>query len=746
VSKSESNYPAHKLEFLALKWAVTEKFKEHLYGREFSVYTDNNPLAYVLSTAKLDATGHRWLAALAAYNFKVLYRPGKSNADADGLSRRPTEERDVLTADMVQAIFQGEGGSEETVNPFVTCLAMCAAAVPLSEEENDLLSNIDWAAEQDKDEAMRRVKELLVGQKLTDSRRRLETPEVRSYLREWDRLNLQDGALFRTRYHRGVNRFQLVMPKAYRQEVMKGLHDDVGHPSVDRTLDMLRDRCYWPGMMDDVQKWVESCARCVCRKTPSNVRGAGLVPIRSSQPMDLVCIDYLTLEPAKGGVENILVITDHFTRYAQAIPTRNQTAKTTARVLFDNFLVHYGFPARIHSDQGRNFESAVIRGLCKIAGIRKSRTTPYHPMGNGMCERFNRTLLGMLGTLTSEQKADWKSHVAPLVHAYNATPHESTKYSPFYLMFGREPRLPVDARLGLPESEVEGGVYVKELRKRLQKAYEIVQRMSEKAGAANKARYDAKVRGAVLAAGDKVLVRLVGVKGKRKLGDQWEEEPSLVVEQPNPEVPVFKVQRENGGKARTLHRNMLLPIGHLRQMAEREVPPARRRVRGVQRPRAASTDSSSDESSSVMFIPVRNTFPTPPSSLESDEQDGNEDVGTEGMGLQNEALGEEEAVVPRQTVVPERQGAAPMGLNVDAEPWHPRPVADDTLNMEEGVRHRPGVAPESATTCVTEDETEQGRRRSARTRKPPERYGVIMPWQMVGAAKIWSPKSRDASS
>ena len=122
--------------------------------------------------------------------------------------------------------------------------------------------------------------------------------------------------------------------------------------------------------------------------------------------MELVCIDFLSLERSKGGQEHILVITDHFTRYAQAFPTRNQLAKTTVSVLFDQFIVHYGFPARIHSDQGRNFESAVIKELCNIAGVQKSRTTPYHPMGNGLVDRFNQTLLNMLGTLQDSQKQD----------------------------------------------------------------------------------------------------------------------------------------------------------------------------------------------------------------------------------------------------------------------------------------------------------------------------------------------------
>ena len=89
LSKTEKNYSAHKLEFFALKWVVTEKFHEYLYGGNFEVYTDNNPLIYVLTTAKLDATGQRWIANLANYNFKIHYRSGKSNIDADALSQIP---------------------------------------------------------------------------------------------------------------------------------------------------------------------------------------------------------------------------------------------------------------------------------------------------------------------------------------------------------------------------------------------------------------------------------------------------------------------------------------------------------------------------------------------------------------------------------------------------------------------------------------------------------------------------------
>ena len=143
----------------------------------------------------------------------------------------------------------------------------------------------------------------------------------------------------------------------------------------------------------------------------------------------------------RGGYENILVITDYYTHFAQAFATKIRTARTTAEVLFDNFIYHYGFPSRLYSDQGRNFESSVIQELCKLGGISKSRTTQYHHRGNGMTERFNSTLLNMLGTLEDKSKENWKAFIPALAHAYNSTKHETTGLTPDFVMFGKHPRL-----------------------------------------------------------------------------------------------------------------------------------------------------------------------------------------------------------------------------------------------------------------------------------------------------------------
>jgi hypothetical protein len=161
----------------------------------------------------------------------------------------------------------------------------------------------------------------------------------------------------------------MVLPPVYRDVVFQGLHDDAGHQGRDRILFLIKSRFYWPGMDKDIEIKVKSCSNCILRKSKCKT-SAELVNIKSSYLFELVCIDYLSLEQSKGGYENILVITDHFTRYAQAIPTRNQMANTTAKCLWENCIQHYSFPTRLHSDQGRNFISKIIVELCKLANIK----------------------------------------------------------------------------------------------------------------------------------------------------------------------------------------------------------------------------------------------------------------------------------------------------------------------------------------------------------------------------------------
>ncbi|XP_053373989.1 uncharacterized protein LOC128546734 [Mercenaria mercenaria] len=284
-------------------------------------------------------------------------------------------------------------------------------------------------------------------------------------------------------------------------------------------------------------------------------------------------MDYLTLEPSRGH-GNILVITDHFTKYALAIPTKNQTAKTTADAFYNHFIVNYGIPTKLHTDQGANFESDLIKELCHITGMRKTRTTPYHAMGNGCTERWNRTLLDMLGTLEPSKKPDWKNYIPSLVYAYNCTKHESTKTTPFELMFGRKPKLPIDAVFETSDIEQPTSKttkdYIQNLKKRMQTTQEIAKKYTDKARAKQKKQYDKKATASRISVGDKVLIKILAFDGKHKIADKFEEEVYEVVEQPRLEIPVFRL-RSKSGIEKVLHRNHLLPIQTTDSESEEEI-------------------------------------------------------------------------------------------------------------------------------------------------------------------------------
>ena len=169
----------------------------------------------------------------------------------------------------------------------------------------------------------------------------------------------------------------------------------------------------------------------------------------SKSPLELVHFDYQCLEPGKDLEENVLVVRDHFTRYAQAYVTRTQTAKTTAKTLWDKFMVHYGLPKKILSDRGWNLESQLVADLCELMGMQKIWTSPYHPQTNDQYERFSSTLINMLGMSAQEKKSEWKNQIRMLVHTYNCTQNTAVGFSPYCLMYGRQPHLPIDVALGL---------------------------------------------------------------------------------------------------------------------------------------------------------------------------------------------------------------------------------------------------------------------------------------------------------
>ena len=146
---------------------------------------------------------------------------------------------------------------------------------------------------------------------------------------------------------------------------------------------------------------------------------------------------------------------------AYAIP--NVEAKTVATKLTDEFFFRFGIPEQLHSDQGKQFESQLLKEVCTILRIDKTRTTPYHPQSDGLIERFNRTQLSMLSTSVDGDPFHWEDHLQKVCMAYNTSIQSSTNFTPFFLMFGREARLPIDMQFDLPESSSSVTDYVASL-------------------------------------------------------------------------------------------------------------------------------------------------------------------------------------------------------------------------------------------------------------------------------------------
>ena len=220
----------------------------------------------------------------------------------------------------------------------------------------------------------------------------------------------------------------------------------MGHQGADRTVSLVHDRFFWPHMQADIELYVTKACTCLKQRKPGHDTRAPLTNI-TTQPFELVSIDFLHLDQCKGGYEYILVIVDHFIRFAQAYATTSKSEKTAANLIFNDYALKFGFPSRIHHDQGGEFQNQLFSQLEKLSGVTGS--TPYHLMGNGQVERMNLTFLQMLKTLTETQKSNWKESLNKLMYAYNCTRCEVTGYSPFYLLYGRSPRLPVDMLFGL---------------------------------------------------------------------------------------------------------------------------------------------------------------------------------------------------------------------------------------------------------------------------------------------------------
>uniref|UniRef100_A0A3B3CH96 Integrase catalytic domain-containing protein n=1 Tax=Oryzias melastigma TaxID=30732 RepID=A0A3B3CH96_ORYME len=197
-------------------------------------------------------------------------------------------------------------------------------------------------------------------------------------------------------------------------------------------------------MLRDIRQWCEQCRACQTRRCPAPKPRAPMGGSSVNRPLQRVAADILELPVTSTGNRYVLVVEDYFTKFVNLYALPNQTAQTVARCLFEDYVLVHGVPETLHTDQGRQFEAEVVQLLCRWMGIKKTRTTPYHPKSDGMVERHNRTLIDQLAKMLLSHGGEWDEFLKVVCFVYNTTKHSSTHFSPFYLMHGREARVPAD--------------------------------------------------------------------------------------------------------------------------------------------------------------------------------------------------------------------------------------------------------------------------------------------------------------
>ena len=335
------------------------------------VFTDNNPLMYMLTTAKLDATGQRWVANLATYNFTIHYRNGKQNIEADALCRI---EQVLINSVLLQAYLEG--------------ISVNDTMIPLSSESEEIhvntlqigsapkMSTDEWAVKQCEDHEIGIIYRLFKGnQHLQCKLKDVENLNSKIILRYKQDLIMKNNLLYQKFQLKNKDSitFQFIVPCNYHKQALTAIHDEFGHLGIDRLTVLLQERFFWPRMNDDICSHIRVSEHCTAYKqTPEQEE---LQPILTSYPLEMIHMDFLSIGQADQSKSlNVLVITDHFTRYAQAVVTQKQTAPIVAKALWKNWLMYYRWPVKILTDRGKSFENKLIHELCKITEVQKLRT------------------------------------------------------------------------------------------------------------------------------------------------------------------------------------------------------------------------------------------------------------------------------------------------------------------------------------------------------------------------------------
>ena len=424
LKPTESRYPVHDRELLAMKYALV-KFRVYLMGEpKFAMYTDHASLRHAVKTPHLSQRMARWLSFFAEYNFVVHYKPGKTNILADALSRRPD--------------FDMQSPDTASCAACRACSSCDAEANAIVRAQSPLPDDIRQAYQDDPD-----CKALLAYFSAPSAKALNALPSRLSS--RIHRYSIADGLLYYTTDPRDISRIVVPLDEDLRTRLLYEFHDSpiAGHLGREKTFLALSRDFYWPHMYKWVRKYVRTCDMCQrVKPSPSSQAPLRSLPVPQDNWVS-VSMDFIFgYPPDKDRNTGIVVFVDRFSKMVHLCPVKETiSAEETARIFIDTIFRHHGMPENIVSDRDPRFTSRFWRSLFQLVGTKLKMSTAAHPETDGQTERVNRVLEDILNSYVRSFN-EWSSFLPLAEFSLNNAVHASTGYTPFFLNSARHPRVP----------------------------------------------------------------------------------------------------------------------------------------------------------------------------------------------------------------------------------------------------------------------------------------------------------------
>jgi hypothetical protein len=519
LNKAERNYSTTEREALAIVYAL-KQFRCYVHGSlNTLVLTDHHSLRFLQTSSNLAGRLARWATLLQEFDFKIEYKPGTMNGDADGLSRS----NPIKTNIMLSAITRNhrliekenkikknknkeENKDQETISENIKKKKK-VTFIDEKEKKDQHMIVVDHVKEhQDKEIIVDKENIVQTNEQIVDKNqiendlftqikekqktdteviKILEELKQKDYINREEKIEtyiIHDDILYKRVIKEDGWKILIYVPSCLRNDVIKLCHDDIysAHNGITRTEQRFCERFYFPGYSKSIYSYVNTCLTCAERKSGKHIKLPLLGMPVSTRPMQMIRIDLVgPYNKTQKGNMYMLTAIDYFTKYAWAIPIPDATTETIMKEIMKQIVCVYGAPEIILTDRGSAFKSELAEAIYALINSKKIQTTSYHPQTNGLIERFHRGMNDMLSCICKENPNDWDENIQYVMMSYHSVKQKTTGYTPNYLMYGREIKMPIDIIIERETQQDETFTdiqrYVNVITERIKKATEIVE-------------------------------------------------------------------------------------------------------------------------------------------------------------------------------------------------------------------------------------------------------------------------------